>query len=243
MRRYTSVRLPVRRLQRRQENPARKRRSSCGRISTLTRNVLIDVGIPDLGKRFPRSVVDRVFLTHYHIDHVWGLFPVRWGLGPPLPVHGPADPEGCADLFKHPGILDFSDPLHPFVQREFGELSVTPLPLAHSKLTFGYAMADEDGESRMAWLCDTSGLPEQTAAYLQQWRPRVMVLDCTFPPRETPHAGHNDLNQAISLHRQIAPQRTYLIHISHQFAVWLTENDTALPENMFVAMDGMVVEV
>jgi ribonuclease BN (tRNA processing enzyme) len=32
-----------------------------------------------------------VLLTHYHLDHVQGLFPLRWGVGAPIPVYGPPD--------------------------------------------------------------------------------------------------------------------------------------------------------
>jgi phosphoribosyl 1,2-cyclic phosphate phosphodiesterase len=35
-------------------------------------------------------------LTHYHLDHVQGLFPLRWGVGAPIPVYGPPDDAGCA---------------------------------------------------------------------------------------------------------------------------------------------------
>ncbi len=41
------------------------------------------------------------------MDHVQGLFPLRWGVGDKIPVYGPPDEQGCDDLFKHPGLLDF----------------------------------------------------------------------------------------------------------------------------------------
>ncbi|AGR61461.1 Metal-dependent hydrolases of thebeta-lactamase superfamily I; PhnP protein [Salmonella bongori N268-08] len=44
-----------------------------------------------------------------------GLFPLRWGTGSPLPVYGPSDEQSCNDLFKRPGILDFSYTVQPFV--------------------------------------------------------------------------------------------------------------------------------
>lgn len=36
-------------------------------------------------------------------------------MGATIPVYGPPDEAGCDDLFKHPGILDFSHTLEPFV--------------------------------------------------------------------------------------------------------------------------------
>ncbi len=55
-----------------------------------------------------------MLLTHYHPDHVQGLFHLRWGCGESIPVYGPKDPQGCADLYRHPGVLDFQVPLKPF---------------------------------------------------------------------------------------------------------------------------------
>ena len=39
-----------------------------------------------------------------------------------IPVLGPDDAEGLADLYKHPGILDFSEPFAAFEQRMLGTL-------------------------------------------------------------------------------------------------------------------------
>jgi len=49
----------------------------------------------------------------------------------------------------------------PTAQQVFLDLVVTPLPLNHSKLTFGYLL--ETAHSRVAWLSDTAG-PESPAA-------------------------------------------------------------------------------
>lgn len=49
------------------------------------------------------------------MDHVQGLFPLRWGVGDSIPIYGPPDEQGCDDLFKHPGLLDFSHTMEPFV--------------------------------------------------------------------------------------------------------------------------------
>ncbi|MCV4594092.1 phosphonate metabolism protein PhnP, partial [Escherichia coli] len=59
----------------------------------------------------------------------------------------------CDDLFKHPGLLDFSHTMEPFVVFDLQGLQVTPLPLNHSKLTFGYLL--ETAHSRVAWWADT----------------------------------------------------------------------------------------
>src|SRR5690606_15266687 len=72
---------------------------------------LVDSGLTDLAERFPPGSINGVLQTHYHADHVQGLLHWRWGKGMRLPVLGPDDPEGFADLYKHPGMLDFSQKL------------------------------------------------------------------------------------------------------------------------------------
>lgn len=219
-------------------NPKRRRNSSCAHITTSEVSVLIDAGLPDIGERFPRNTVDLILLSHYHIDHVYGLFPMRWGhCEESLPVYGPDYPAGCADLLQHPGILDFSSTMQPFVTRFFTNLEITPLPLNHSKPCLGYALASET--SRLAWLCDTGGLPMATSDFLKRWNPDVIVLDCTFPPRKDRHPNHNDIYTAIALHQEIGPTTTYLTHISHDLDLWLSTNGHTLPENIYTAIDGL----
>src|SRR5690606_38370453 len=127
---------------------------------------LIDSGLSDLTERFPPGKLSGILQTHYHADHAQGLLHLRWGQGLVIPVHGPADPEGLSDLYKHPGILDFSQPFAEFETRQLGALSVTALPLLHSKPTLGYLLQGEG--RRVAYLTDTVGLPEATFVYLQR---------------------------------------------------------------------------
>lgn len=92
------------------------RRRPCSAVVTFNDAVtLLDAGLPDLMDRWPAGQFQQFLLTHYHMDHVQGLFPLRWGVGAPIPVFGPPDPEGCDDPFKHPGLLDFSHTVEPFV--------------------------------------------------------------------------------------------------------------------------------
>lgn len=222
-------------------DPRLCRNPSCARLSTGEQTLLIDCGIGDIGRRIPRRALDRILISHYHIDHLYGLFTLRWGTCSPLPVHGPVDQEGCADLFKHPGILDFSEPMTPFATRQFGDMEVTPLPLNHSKATIGFGISS--GDSRLAWLSDTCGLPRATTEFLISYRPDVMVLDCTFPPGKTTPQNHNDLTMAGELHLVIRPARTYLTHINHDFARWLFDDATQLPSGMRAGYDGLNLEL
>ena len=118
-------------------------------------------------------------------------------------------------------------------------LQVTPLPLNHSKLTFGYLL--ETAHSRVAWLSDTTGLPEKTLKFLLNNHPQVMVIDCSHPPRADAPRNHCDLNTVLALNQVIRSPQVILTHISHQFDAWLMEN--ALPSGFEVGFDGMEIGV
>lgn len=133
-----------------------RRRPCSALLECAGQRWLIDSGLVDLCERFPPHSLDGILQTHYHADHAQGLLHLRWGQGLVIPVHGPADPEGLADLYKHPGILDFSQPFGAFERRQWGALAATALPLVHSKPTFGYLLEGFRGGNDTA-----SGLPHR----------------------------------------------------------------------------------
>lgn len=224
---------------------------------------LIDSGLPDLADRFPPGTLTGVLQTHYHADHAQGLLHLRWGTNLRIPVLGPADPDGLADLYKHPGILDFSHTLTAFRKEELeggvrmcisspspgraeeaessrpSRCTVTPVPLIHSRPTFGYVF--EGGGRRCAYLTDTVGLPGDTAAYLHALPLDVLVLDCSLPPAVAAPRNHNDLTRALETAALLSPRRTVLTHIGHRMDAWLMENGHTLPSGVEAGYDGMAL--
>lgn len=120
-----------------------------------------------------------------------GLFHLRWGSGEAIPIYGPKDPHGCADLYRNPGVLDFRPGLKPFRPLLLKGLTVTPVPLNHSKPTLGYCL--DGGGQRLAYLTDTLRLPAETERFLRDWRPDVVVLDATHPAAHAAPRNHNNL--------------------------------------------------
>lgn len=221
--------------QRARLDPAWRRGPCCALIECGAQRWLIDSGLTDLTERFAPGSLSGILQTHYHADHAQGLLHLRWGLGLRIPVHGPSDPEGLADLYKHPGILDFSAPFEALEHRELGELGVTALPLNHSKPTLGYLF--EGMGRRIAYLTDTLGVPDASVSVLRQQSLDLLVLDCSSPPQASPQ-NHNDLTQALAVIAELKPAHALLTHIGHNLDAWLLDNPAALPAGISLARDG-----
>lgn len=223
----------------RARNDARYRRRAC---SALVRaegyQLMLDAGRTDLCETFAPGSFQSILLTHYHMDHVMGLFHLRWGAGHLVPVYGPDDLAGCDDLYKHPGILQFQPPREAFQSWQEGPFLITPLPLNHSKPTLGYSIRYRD--RHLVYLTDTVGLPDNTVAWLQQSPPTLLVLDCSLPPQPEVPRNHNDLNLALDIVRQVTPAKTLLTHIGHALDEYLM-SAPLLPEDVDVAWDGRIV--
>jgi phosphoribosyl 1,2-cyclic phosphate phosphodiesterase len=217
------------------------RRGPCSALlETPAGRLLIDGGQPNLGERFPPGSLQAILLTHYHMDHVHGLFPLRWGQGPSIPVIGPHDPAGCDDLLKYPGMLDFGANASDGQGFALLDLEVLPLALRHSRPALGYRC--RHGDRSLAYLTDTAGLPPASLATLQAEPPDLLVLDCSYPPRPEGERNHNALNDALELHAAIGPGRTLLTHIGHALDSWLMVNPNALPAGVEPARDGQQVK-
>lgn len=218
------------------------RRGPCSALITCgTQRWLIDSGLTDLAERFPAGSLSGIFQTHYHADHVQGLLHLRWGKGPRLPVLGPQDHEGFADLYRHPGILDFSQQLAPDDVLTLGDLQVVALPLVHSKPTLGYLFCARG--KYIAYLTDTIGLPANTTAKLKQQRLDLVVLDCSFPPKPETPRNHNDLNCALEILDDLQPRRSVLTHIGHDFDAWLMQPGNTLPANVEIGWDNSLYDL
>lgn len=215
--------------------PGYRREPCSALLEWAGHRLLLDGGLMDLHRRFPPGSLDGILLTHFHVDHVQGLFHLRWGPAAPIPVWCPDDPLGCADLLKHPGCLEFRPSMKHGREWRLGGLTITPLDMEHSRPTLGYLF--EYAGRRLAYLTDTLGLPPQTERLLQSLPVLdVLVVDCSFPPG-VGGRNHNGLDQVLELKAALNPGRIVLTHIGHDFDVWLQDNP--LPVGIEAGADNM----
>ncbi len=218
-------------------NAACVRRPNCALIEAGDVRLLLDAGVMDVAERFPRGTLSAILVTHFHADHVQGLFHLRWGKGE-LDVYAPHDAEGCADLYKSPGPLKFRH-LSKFDAFDAGDVRITPVPLVHSKPTLGYCI--EHGGARLAYLSDCRELPPATATFLAEWRPHTICVDCTFPPGAAESRNHFDLTEALALTQDYPDSDIVLMHVGHRLDEWLRTHPAALPERVTLAHDGAML--
>ncbi|QEM80496.1 phosphonate metabolism protein PhnP [Halomonas binhaiensis] len=212
----------------------------CAEVWVDGKRYLLDAGRTDLAHSCELERPAAFFITHYHADHVQGLFHLRWGTGGSIPVYGPKDPQGCADLYRNHGVLDFQPGLKPFKALKLDSLSVTPVPLNHSKPTLGYCL--DDGGTRLAYLTDTSGLPVETERFLRDWGADVIILDACHPASHTNPRNHNTITQALEIITRLDPPRAYLTHIGHDLDAECIAHPPVLPAKVRIARDGESLE-
>ncbi len=217
---------------------AQRRPSTLAVVTDNKKAVLFDVGT-DI--RDPLNVpLEAIFLTHWHNDHIYGLYKLRW-MARETALYAP---EGHADAL----ILKDPKNLRPRTMRRgdaitVDTLRITALKLNHQVETLGY-LIEEDGKE-VALLYDTKDLPKETWEFLMgRERLRLAVVDATYPPGfDDPY--HNDVDEAAEIGLRLA-ERTVLSHISHKNLPFLelTEYVRRKWENrVLVAYDGMVFYV
>lgn len=206
---------------------------------------LIDAG-PDFRQQMLTHKVtslDAVLLTHEHADHIFGLDDIRsfnWIRQAPMDIFCEKRvAENLKTIFnyafaeiKYPGTPQMElktidgDPFHVL------DIRVTPIRLYHHKLpVYGFRIGN------FAYLTDFNRIEEQEIAKLKGVE--VLII-CAL--RKKPHISHLNLAEALSLVERIAPEKTYLTHMSHEMGLH-ADLVMELPAGVFPGCDGLVINI
>ncbi len=226
-------------------NPKNNRlRSSC-LFQVDGKNIVVDTS-PDLRQqalRTPFKIIDAVLYTHVHADHVHGIDELRIfnvHKKGAIPVYGTKETIDHL-IAKFPYVfLPHQDSTYfiPHVEThvvtglfDCEGVKVQMIPCHHGKnyITMNYRIGN------IAWLTDTNGIPEESKKLLKGLK--YLFLDGL---RITPHNTHFNLQEAIKVAQEIGAEKTYLIHLTHDYDH--DEFNKTLPAGIELAYDGLTVE-
>ena len=194
------------------------------------------------------EVVDAVWFTHVHADHIHGIDDLRVFTAHQrrdLPAFVPREYEALLRtrfqyIFDHgyrppAGTTKPEIRLLPFDPGEV--LTVVghrfqPLAVPHGPVTvYGFRVGD------LGYVTDGKYLPEAAMESLRGVR--VLVLNALWFGR--PHPTHFNVEEAVEAAREVGAERTYLIHLTHR--VRHQELLDRLPDGILPAYDGLSIEI
>lgn len=214
-------------------------------IETGMHRFIIDCG-PDFRYQMIREKIDdisAILFTHGHRDHIAGLDDVRafnYVLNKTVDVYG--SQEVVDSIHKEfPYILNekrfFGSPQLRFhiienTPFEVENVTIQPIEVMHNQMhVFGFRIGG------FSYITDASSIPETEKAKLKGTQ--VLVINAL---RKSKHISHFSLSEALDQISEIGPQQAYITHLSHFMGLHeIIEAD--LPENVFLAYDGLKVSI
>jgi phosphoribosyl 1,2-cyclic phosphate phosphodiesterase len=209
-------------------------------------SIVIDCG-PDFRQQMLQSncqKIEAVLFTHEHADHTAGLDDIRpfnFKQGP-LPIY--AHKRVLENLEKRFDYIFETENKYPgapsvivneVINNQIFKINnqiIIPINALHGALqVFGYRIDD------FAYLTDIKTIEENEINKLKNLD--VLVINAL---REEEHHSHFNLKEALDFIDLLQPKITYLTHISFNFG-FHDEIQKLLPDNVFVAYDGLQIEV
>jgi phosphoribosyl 1,2-cyclic phosphate phosphodiesterase len=217
-------------------------------IQSNNKNIVIDIG-PDFRQQALReniSHLDAAIFTHEHKDHTAGLDDIRpfnyLSGGKYLPIYAH---ERVLNQLKQEYYYAFQENAYPGVpllncfeinDEQFTvvgtEMTLIPVSVMHHNLqVYGFRIGD------FTYITDANFITEEELEKVIG--SKVLVLNAL---QKEPHISHFNLDQAVALAKKVDAGKTFFTHISHKLGLH-REIEKQLPENIFLAYDGLNFEI
>lgn len=240
------------------QDPRDRRLRSSVILSVGGLEILVDTS-PDFREQAIRSGlrhVDRLLITHSHVDHLFGLDDIRrinTVQGSDIPLY--AAGETIRDIRRIFSYV-FSDPipgtyrpkltLHSvegpfsFPAPQGGEVSIVPIPVIHGRTkTLGFTFCYSG--RKFAYVPDCHDIPGPSMAALAGLD--LLAIDTLKRSR---HPTHLSLDEAVAISAELAPRRTLLTHIGHDLghnALLRELAERGLSATVSPAFDGLEIDL
>ncbi len=206
---------------------------------------VIDCG-PDFREQMLKSKVariDGIIFTHDHADHTAGLDDIRPFSHQTGSVSIYAMDRVMKNLrtrfyyiFKredrYPGAPKVEENIISKSNFKLKNLKIIPIEIVHGRLDiFGFRF------DKLAYITDASFILDKEKDKLFDLD--VLVLNAL---RIDKHPTHFNLEEALELIEELKPKKAYLTHISHKLGLH-DKVSKLLPANVFLAFDGLTVEI
>ena len=214
-------------------------------ISHNDENYVIDSG-PDFRQQMLTHNVKTlraIMITHEHKDHIAGLDDVRafnFREKRHMEIYCSERVEVALRrefqyIFaeeKYPGLpLININRISNKIFKLGDNLKVIPIDIMHYVMpVFGYRIGD------FTYITDAKTISDKEKQKIKG--SKVLIVNALHLKE---HISHFNLTEALDFIQEINPEIAYLTHISHQFGTH-EEIEKMLPENVFVAYDGMVID-
>ena len=206
---------------------------------------VIDCG-PDFRAQMLRENVQRIngiLLTHEHADHTAGLDDIRAFSYQMKKVPFYAQERVFKELAQRFAYIFTEEnkyPSAPTIEKNIvesnpfllGNIEVIPIHVLHGKLPIiGYRF------HKLAYLTDVKTISIAEKEKLQNLH--VLVINAL---RQEIHKTHFNLEEALAFIEEVKPQKAYITHIGQKLG-FHDEVEKTLPENVFLAYDGLKISV
>ena len=227
-------------------NSKDKRLRTSALVSVDDKNILIDIG-PDFREQMLRNEVshlDAILVTHAHRDHVAGIDDIRpFNYYQKAPIDIYARDNAIVAIRRDYSYI-FEKHIYPGLPEanlvevsgkasfDVDNINIMPIEVMHKDLPIlGYRIGD------LTYITDANYISDQELEKLKDTK--VLVINAL---RIETHFSHFSLSEALQIVNRIKPERAYLTHMSHEMGFY-NEVSRSLPQNVFLAYDGLEIEV
>jgi phosphoribosyl 1,2-cyclic phosphate phosphodiesterase len=214
-------------------------------VKSPTTTLVVDTG-PDFRYQMLREKVnhlDAVIFTHPHKDHMAGLDDIRaynFLIKKPMEVYADSLTEEALrrDFYyafsdtRYPGIPELNlntINLEPFV---VGDIPVTPILVWHLKMpVMGFRFG------KFTYITDANRIDDGERKKIRG--SEVIVLNAL---RRQKHISHFNLEEAITVVKELEVPQAYFTHISHQLGRH-ADVEAELPKGIHLAYDRLKIDV